>query len=166
MLARVHVRWVLDRSRYSYWDGKGYQGNIAKAKHVMDDVQHGAIYRSKLFEPNKGRDWVFVGCSRFGDSKVLIGVSANLEGPYTTVELMSAFSIAPMPKDSFRYCMYPHPWAFKEEEGELMITWSEGSMIGGVVAVKVQFAMTMDKGRPTTSMEGSIKKRRGLCVIT
>jgi hypothetical protein len=165
MLARVNIRRVLDRSRYTYWDGKDYQGNIAKAKHIMDDVQHGAIYRSKLFEPNKGRDWVLVG-SRFSDSKVLIGVSANLEGPYTIVELMNTFSIIPMPENSFRYCMYPHPWAFKEEEGELMITWSEGSIMGGVVAVKVQFAMTMDKGRPTASMEGSIKKRRGNCVIT
>lgn len=132
----------------------------------MDKVQQGAIYQSKLFEPNKGRDWVFVGCSIFGDSKVLIGVSGNLEGPYTVVELISTFSTIPMPRESFTYCMYPHPWAFKEEEGELMITWSEGSMVGGVLAVKLQFAMTMDKGRPTATLEGSTEKRRGVCVIT
>jgi hypothetical protein len=166
MLAKVNVRWVLDRSRYTYWDGKEYQADIGKAKQVMEDVQHGAMYRSKLFEPNKGRDWVFVGCSRFGDSKVLMGVSANLEGPYTTVELMSAFSIIHMPEDSLRYCMYPHPWAFREEEGELMITWSEGSMNGGVVAVKVQFAMTMDKGRPSASMDEKYQRNCGSCVVS
>lgn len=166
MLAKVNIRWVLDRSRYTYWDGQDYQADLGMAKQVMDDVQHGAIYRSKLFEPNKGRDWVFVGCSRFGDSKVLIGVSANLEGPYTTVELMDTFSIIPMPKNSFRYCMYPHPWAFKEEEGKLMITWSEGSMNGGVVAVRVQFAMTMEKGRPSAGMEDKRREYCCNCVVS
>jgi hypothetical protein len=166
MLARVNTRCVLDRSQYMYWDGQKYQADLGKAKAVMDDVQHGAIYRSKLFEPNKGRDWVFIGCSRFGDNKVLIGVSANVEGPYTTVALMHAFPLAPMPEEPFRYCMYPHPWAFKEEKGELMITWSEGSMNGNVVAVKVELAMTMDIGKPSRRMSQEGAYEKTCCVIS
>ncbi len=166
MLAKVNIRWVLDRSRYTYWDGQEYQADICKAKQIMEDVQHGAIYCSKLFGPNKDHDWVFVGCSRFGDNKVLIGVSANLEGPYQTAELIDTFSIIPMPKVSSRYCIYPHPWAFKEEEGMLLITWSEGSIEGGVVAVKVHFAMTMEKGRPSAGMEGKGRRSCSSCVVS
>ena len=40
----------------------------------------------------------------------------------------------------FMYCMYPHPWAFNEEEGELLVTWSE-NWPGGVVGAKVKLSM-------------------------
>lgn len=40
-------------------------------------------------------------------------------------------------KHTSTYCMFAHPWAFSEEDGELMISWSEGSMAGKVVAAKV-----------------------------
>jgi hypothetical protein len=165
MLARVNTRSVTDRSRYTYWDGKTYQSNLAKAKPVINNMQHGAIYRSKLFEQDKGRDWVFIGCSRFRDSKVRIGVSANLEGPFTIVRLINAAPLFPMPSGSYMYCIYPHPWAFKEEEGQLMITWSEGTPQGNVVAVKLQFGMTMEMGRPSESMKRHNSNHENNCVI-
>jgi hypothetical protein len=56
MLAKVNISLVLDRSRYTYWDGNAYQCDIGKAQQVMEDVHHGAIYHSKLFERDKGRD--------------------------------------------------------------------------------------------------------------
>jgi hypothetical protein len=164
MLARANVMWVLDRSRYSYWDGKRFQSDISKAAPVLENMKSGAIYRSKLFEPNKGRDWVFIGCSEYDHDKVQIGVSAQPEGPFLITNLIDAFPLKFIAQNFTRCNMFPHPWAFKEEDGQLMITWAEGSSIGNVVAVKVQFAMTMEFGRPTKAMQG--KGCCGNCVVS
>lgn len=159
MLARVKPEYVLERRCYNYWDGRTYQADLARAQPVMKDVGHGAIYKSKLFH-GASRSWVFVGCSNAGNNQVLLGVAPKLEGPFTIRPIMNAFPLQPMPAGSIHYCMYPHPWAYKEEDGELMITWSEGGPTGGVVAVKVQFARTMEVAEPRR-----IEAKEGDCCI-
>lgn len=124
MLARVPAINIRDKSHYEFFDGKTYQSDIERCNPVITNMQHGSIYRSKLFKPNSGKDWVFIGCSTFGDCTVQIGVAPNPEGPWSILNLITAPLKTPQPDSSFTYCMYAHPWAYREENGELMITWS------------------------------------------
>lgn len=141
MLAKVDITGndeIMDRTRYLYWDGIKYQPDITLTKPIMDGMQHGAIFRSELFEPGTDRDYVFVGCSINGDNKVIMGTSARPEGPFEVTELMYTYALHFVPVGQYNYCVYPHQWAFDEKQGELMITWSEGGTDGQVVAVKVK----------------------------
>jgi hypothetical protein len=140
MLARVPINFVCSRSHYTYWDGIKYQDQPLNARPVMNGVRHGSIYRSGLFSPGTGRDWVFIGETSLGDSQVKMGVSSRLEGPYEMVTLMDTYPLRQLPGAEYRYCVYAHPWAFDEGIGEIMISWCEGTMDGKVVAVKVKLA--------------------------
>lgn len=142
MLARVPFHDILRKECYEYFDGTDYQRDISKCKPVMTSMQHGTIYRSKLFQQGSGRDWVFVGCNSFGDSTVHIGVAPKPEGPWDIRKLIPAVPKTKVQGATFTYCMYAHPWAFDEARGEVMITWSEGGMQGRVVGVKVSLAQT------------------------
>jgi hypothetical protein len=144
MLAKVGIDQVLDRSKYKYWDGHKFQSDVARCKPVIENMQHGAIYRSKLFEPGTKREYVFVGCSRFRDNKVAFGASHQPEGPFEMVQLMDTYPLRTMPPGHYMHYVYPHPWAFSEEDGQLMITWSEGGVTGDVIAYKVTFAQGLN----------------------
>ncbi|KAI9883434.1 MAG: hypothetical protein M1823_004808 [Watsoniomyces obsoletus] len=139
LLARVRTDRTLDRSAYQVWNGSGYGGIITDAKPVMKNFAQGQFYRSSLFEPGQGRDFIFVGCDMSGSSSVLMATAPCLEGPWE--EFIPLFSAPNLDgPDGYRYCMYPHPWAFKEADGELLVTWSE-HWPGGVIAAKVKFEM-------------------------
>ncbi|KAA6416020.1 MAG: hypothetical protein FRX48_00739 [Lasallia pustulata] len=134
VLARVPKDSPWQRDKYSFWDGEGYVPWWQAAVPVVKDVQHGAIIKSSLF--GKDRPWVFIGCTKWLDSMVMIGAAASLEGPWELIPLFKATGIDyPQLK---MYCMYPHQWAFAEEDGELMVTWSE-EWPGNVVAAKLKF---------------------------
>ncbi|KAI9717897.1 MAG: hypothetical protein M1812_004424 [Candelaria pacifica] len=133
-------------SHYYLWGHHGTDILLARVPHtghnaapVMDHMQHGAIYKSGLFGPGKGTNYVFIGINSWADSQVVIGVAAQREGPFEFKKLFEAEGIEQ--KEGYKYCIYPHPWAFDEEKGELMVTWSE-HWPGGVVAAKVKFEMT------------------------
>ncbi|KAI9839776.1 MAG: hypothetical protein M1837_002015 [Sclerophora amabilis] len=138
VLGRVRSNLAYSKNAYQYWNGEQYVSNVRDAKPIMHQMQHGAFWRSKLFCPGQGRDYVFVGVNSFGDSKVLMATAAQIEGPWEMTELCMAQPINH--PSSFLYCVFPHPWAFKEEDGELMVTWSE-QCPGGVVAAKLKFEM-------------------------
>lgn len=169
MLARVPARWVCLRHLYEYWDGFKYQKELAKAKPVMTEMQHGSIFRSNLFKPKTGHDWVFVGEASSADNKVTMGVSKRLEGPYRMTTLMDTYPLRHLPGADYQYCVYAHPWAFDETAGELMVTWCEGTMHGKIVAVKIKLATGPPVKKATNSPEGSLKRgkesKRGCCVI-
>jgi len=103
-----------------------------------------ARVRSTLFGSSK--PFVFVGNNGWGDSNVVIGASASLEGPWETQTVCRAEGINY--KKTMMYCMYPHLWASKVEEGELMVTWSE-QWPGGVVAAELKLA-------PVTAMSAEL----------
>ena len=124
MLARVAVKNILQRDHYEYFDGDSYQHDISKSKPIMTGMQHGKIYRSKLFQSNTAKDWVFVGCNAFGDSTVQMGVAPRPEGPWDIQDLMPAPPKEKHEDSIFTYCMFAHPWAYDESDGEIMITWS------------------------------------------
>lgn len=134
VLARVPKDSPWQRDTYTFWDGEGYVPWWQAAVPVLKDVQHGAVIKSSLF--GKDRPWVFIGCSKWLDSKIMIGASADLEGPWELIPLCKATGIDY--PDTVMYCMYPHQWAFAEEDGELMVTWSE-QWPGNVVAAKLKF---------------------------
>ena len=43
--------------------------------------------------------------------------------------------------DKYIYCVYPHPWVFGDNNGELFVTWSE-QWPGGVIGAKIKFEMS------------------------
>ncbi|KAI9672372.1 MAG: hypothetical protein M1817_003394 [Caeruleum heppii] len=137
-LARVRPLYALRRETYEYWNGYGYVADCGAAKPVLKDMQQGAIYRTKLFHWKLGYTHAFIGVNRFGDSKVMMGLATRLEGPYEMFPIADATGINE--RGGYMYCMYPHPWAFKEEDGELMVTWSE-HWPGGVIGAKLKFDM-------------------------
>jgi hypothetical protein len=101
-------------------------------------MQHGAIYRTNMFAPEAGIKYAFIGVTRWADNGVMMGCSKSLEGPYEIFKIAAATGIDH--PDNYMYCVYPHPWAFKEEDGVMMVTWSE-HWPGGVVAAKLIFEM-------------------------
>lgn len=109
---------------------------------VLTNMQHGQIWKMKMFGSES--PWAFIGCNATGDSQVIFGRSSRPDEPFTTVKLMTADPLIKQPDSSFTYCVYPHPWAFDMDKGDLMITWSEGGMGGNVVAVKVRLRLVED----------------------
>jgi len=135
VLARVHKNTLEQANHYMYWNGKEYVSDPSEAVTVFEKMQAGMVFRSKLF--GSSRPFVFVGNNSWTDSKVVMGASASLEGPWETQTICQASGMNY--KDKNMYCIYPHLWASKIEEGELMVTWSEG-WPGGVVAAKLKLA--------------------------
>lgn len=136
ILARVSKFSPTSRNAYRFWNGRNYTNDWREAVHVLKGMQHGSFFKSKLF--GSERAWVFVGCTSYADSMVMLGAEANLEGPWTLTPLFQAPGISQ--PNQFRYCMYGHSWGLKAEEGELLVTWSE-RWPGGVIGAKVQLAM-------------------------
>lgn len=133
ILARVSKYLPTTKHAYRYWNGERYVEDWRHAVPVLQDIQHGSFFNSGLFGPE--RRWVFVGCSKFGTSMVMMGAEARLEGPWSLTPLFRA-DYLDQPQ-GYRYCMYGHPWAYDAEQGELLVTWSEG-WPGGVVGAKVK----------------------------
>ncbi len=139
LLARVRTDRTLDKTAYEVWNGSGYGGEVADAKPVLRDFAQGQIYRSNLFAPGQGRDYVLIGVDMSGSSAVVMATAPCLEGPWE--EFVPLFSAPNLEGPTgYRYCMYPHPWAYNEADGELLVTWSE-HWPGGVIAAKVKFEM-------------------------
>ncbi len=139
ILSRVPKNSVANKSCYTYWNGECYVADWKDAKSVFGKMQSGAIIKSRLFGP--GRPWVFVGCTGWGDSKLMLGASATLEGPFDEKAIFKAQGIDY--PDTIMYCMYPHTWALDEGNGELLVTWSE-QWPGGVVGAKISLVMDPD----------------------
>ena len=90
--------------------------------------------------------YAFIGCNAQGDSKVQFGRATEPQGPFEVVPLDDVELYALNTREDkgifdFRYCVYPHPWAGDlSGKGDLMISWSEGGMTGGVLGAMVRLA--------------------------
>ncbi|KAI9784213.1 MAG: hypothetical protein M1816_001035 [Peltula sp. TS41687] len=137
LLGRVNTRQPLLKSAYEFWNGSTYVKDWRAAQPVMHGMSQGEVYRSNLFWPGQGRDYVCIGVSSQATSKILMSVAGQLEGPWQEwFEIGDATSLdCP---SGYRYCIYPHPWAFREQDGELMVTWCE-PWPGAVIAAKLTF---------------------------
>ncbi|KAG4432004.1 hypothetical protein IFR05_012510 [Cadophora sp. M221] len=142
-IARVHANHADIREKYEFFDGKGWNKEIRKGTYIIKDMQHGQVFRSKMFGATEKYEWVFIGVNGQGDSRVQMGRAKNPEGPWdirlTDVQL---YPTAPLWPGQFIYCVYPHPWADEtHENGDLTISWSEGGMKGHVLMSKIRFQM-------------------------
>lgn len=135
-LARVSKYKPTSRSSYEFWDGLTYVSDWQKAVPVMEGVQHGEFVHSPLFGVD--RPWIFIGCTKWADSQVMIGAEGRLEGPWHLTRLFTANGIHY--PDNYMYCIYPHFWSLDSADGQLLVTWSE-HWPGGVVGAKVNLAM-------------------------
>lgn len=134
ILARVYKYYSEHRDQYNFWNGKTWVERWQEAIPVLCEVPQGAIFRSELF--GKERPWVFVGVNKWADSKVQVAASKKLEGPWELTAVTTAKGIDV--DDGYKYCIYPHGWAFDAKNAELMVTWSE-HWPGGVIAAKLKF---------------------------
>lgn len=137
ILSRVSTSRAHRKSEYRFWIGNCYGLSPKDAINVLPDMQQGQVIHSDLFGHHKC--YIFIGCSRFADSQIIMGFSSNLVGPFTFLSIAKAIGID-RPLD-YMYCMYPHPWALRgtqESRGDLLVTWSE-HWPGGVVAAKLRF---------------------------
>jgi hypothetical protein len=119
---------------YEYWDGDQWSLDINSAVPVLSGYVEGTIYRSSMFgEPY---EWVFVGRSERGARNVDIGLAHNIWGPYTVAELLTSEQLGHPIGTNF----YVHPWAFREDIGELLATWKDEAS-GMIVGSKLYFQM-------------------------
>lgn len=144
VLARVHKYYVAYKEAYRYWDGADWIHNWQKAAVVIEGMQQGAIVRSKLF--GEDRPFLFVGTSKWADSRVFMGASARLEGPWKLEAVCQVEGIKETTgKGKWMYCIYPQLWASEEERAELVVTWSE-QCPGGVIAARIKLAAVGENG--------------------
>lgn len=129
LLARVPKRKPFDRATHAFWNGDAYVEDWRAAKAVMVDIQEGAVMKSGLF--GTGREWVFVGGTRWADGRVIVGAAASIEGPWEMTEVCTMVGVD---------CIYPHQWVYAEVDGELMVSWREGHP-GQVMAGKLKLKM-------------------------
>ncbi|KAH6709259.1 hypothetical protein BKA61DRAFT_579328 [Leptodontidium sp. MPI-SDFR-AT-0119] len=139
-IARVHANHADIREKYEFFDSNGWNKDIRKATHIFRDMQHGQVFRSKMFGETDMYEWVFIGVNGRGDSRVQMGRAKSPEGPWDIQ--MTDIQFHHIWPGQFVYCVYPHPWADETHEtGYLTISWSEGSMNGHVLMSKIRFQM-------------------------
>ena len=140
VLARVPIDAADDRNKYTYWDGANWSPSPRKLAPVMQDMQHGQICKTEMFGTNSIFKFAFIGCNSWGDSTIRMGRASSPQGPWEIVALnVKLYHLNDAQwAGPFRYCVYPHPWACDISKGDLMISWSEGGMTGGVLAVQVR----------------------------
>jgi hypothetical protein len=137
VLARVRDDMVYLKDQYLFWNGDSYVTDFRQAAPVLSGYQHGQFFRSDFFGPSK--PWIFVGCSSWGDSKVMMAAAANIEGPWENMTAVCTGGGIAVP-DKYVYCVYPHPWVYGDNTGELFVTWSE-HWPGGVIGAKLTFEL-------------------------
>jgi hypothetical protein len=135
------------RSAYEFFDGERFGKDPGRAKPIMSGYVQGGVFKSKFFHPSHNVNYLFVGCNNFGDSKIFMGWASSPQGPWEFTHIADATDIGG--PEGYKYAIYPHPWAFEESDGELMVTWSE-HWPGGVVAAKLTFEMEDKLYSPTT----------------
>ncbi len=136
ILSRVSKDMLEYKDCYTYWNGDSYVADWKEAQPVFNKMQSGAVVRTCLF--GEEMPWLFVGSTGWADSKVMLGASATLEGPFNEKPIFMAEGLDQ--PDTIMYCMYPHTWAFDGHKGELMVTWSE-QWPGGVVGAKINLVI-------------------------
>ncbi|KAI4246424.1 MAG: hypothetical protein LQ352_006400, partial [Teloschistes flavicans] len=130
-LARVPKDDCQSRHKYTFWNGKEYVDDIAKAAPVLQDFQQGQFFQSPLFGPQL--PWVFVGVTKYGDSMVMMGAASRVEGPWDVRPVYHAYGLK-VP-EGYRYCVYPHP--LLSSKGRVVVSWSE-HWPGGVIAAELK----------------------------
>ncbi|KMU79446.1 hypothetical protein CISG_07877 [Coccidioides immitis RMSCC 3703] len=69
---------------------------------------------------------------------IITGYANRAAGPYQMTRVVDFRALSPAYHGS--NCVYAHPWAFKEGDGQLMITWYEDKL-STIIAAKLQLNM-------------------------
>jgi hypothetical protein len=144
VLARVPLQRAYRKEEHQYWDGYNWSWSMKESKAVFTTMQHGQIFQTDMFGRDSVWKWAFIGCNSFGDSKAMFGRATAPQGPWQVHEVhgLKTYTLVEQYPETFRYCFYPHPWAFDSKKGDLMISWNEGGMTGSVIAEKLRFETT------------------------
>ncbi len=108
ILARVYKGPFDDRcgekEEYYFWDGCDWVPDWHQAVVVIEGMRQGSIVRFKLF--GVARPFLCVGTSKWVDSKVYMGASARLEGPWTLEAVCEVDGIKEPKSDTkWMYCI-------------------------------------------------------------
>lgn len=142
--ARIPTHILLLRKCNGYWRYTLDSLYLVPRSALWEVLIPPSRVESDMFGPPY--EYAFIGNSSRGDSKVLIGRAATIEGPFEVLPLNNVDLYALNTGEDkgafdFRYCVYPHPWAGDlKGKGDLMITWSEGGITGGVLAAMLRLA--------------------------
>ncbi|ESZ92390.1 hypothetical protein SBOR_7245 [Sclerotinia borealis F-4128] len=149
VLGRVPLELANARACWEYWGGeRGWAKNHIFSWPILKNYLHGQIFNTKLFGEASPYRFGLVGCTRTGDSKLMFGRAVNPWGPFEIVELMKAYPMGHIQRFAYTAHMFAHPWAFSENKGDLMVTWSEGGSAGNIVAVKIRFEQGIGRAQP------------------
>lgn len=156
ILARVSVDCPWQRDAYTFWTGTGWHADWHHAAVILHDMPQGQVFPSDLFGPEW--PWVFVGTGCWADSKIWVGRSRTIEGPWDVMSV--GVAEANHYHDGFMYCIYPHPWTVRAERGQLMLTWSE-QWPGQVVAARITFPTFAFSFLEDSPCEGEEENKKG-----
>lgn len=135
-LARV-AKWTPTQPElYETWDGYQFSEYRRRIAPIFSGYSHGTVFRTRMF--GNSYKWAFIGLSERGERTVDIGLATNIWGPYKMSEIMNPRMLPP--NHEMTRSLFVHTWAFKEEQGQVMITWNDGNT-GKIVGAKLQFAM-------------------------
>lgn len=138
-MARIkHKSDFRQRSNYEYFTTTGWR-NSYKDKddlyNVLDDQMHGAMFKchEDKFAP-AGRRYIWFGVNKWLDNKVWIACAERPEGPWEKHLLGYAPKLLG-DNSGVRYCLYPHTWYGTMEKGEVLLSWTDNGILGGIVGL-------------------------------
>ena len=135
-LARVSKQTPITPRLYQTWDGHQFSEYRERITPVFSGYSHGTVFRTSLF--GGLYKWAFIGLSSRGERTVDIGLAENIWGPYKMSEIINPRMLPE--GHEMTSSLFVHTWAFKEDMGQLMITWNDGNT-GKIVGARLQFAM-------------------------
>lgn len=121
-------------SSYQFWCNPGEwrdsQPPREELKPILGCLGQGQVMKLPGHGPN-GKSWMVLCCEKWPTGKIIVGWADRIEGPWDWK------SMGECPKHwdgtTMRYAMFPHPWAYDWNKGELAYTWSDNGQMGGAV---------------------------------
>ncbi|KMP04603.1 hypothetical protein CIHG_08220 [Coccidioides immitis H538.4] len=135
-LARVGIWYAIQRELYEFWNGRTFTHDMDAMEPVLTGYSSGSFFRTNLF--GHRYNWGFLGTDMSENPSIITGYANRAAGPYQMTRVVDFRALSPAYHGS--NCVYAHPWAFKEGDGQLMITWYEDKL-STIIAAKLQLNM-------------------------
>lgn len=138
-MARVrHKSDLRQRSNYEYLTNTGWKSTykgIDDLQNVLDDQMHGTMFKcpDEKFAP-EGRPYIWFGVNKWLDNKLWIACAEKPEGPWDK-QFLGELPRFLGDNSGNRYCLYPHPWFGNLENGEMLLSWTDNGILGGIVCL-------------------------------
>lgn len=129
------------RKNYQYWGKKGWMDELKNNDDlapILPSLGQGQVVKMPGHGPH-GMSLMAVSCEKWPTGQVMVAWADKMTGPWYSHGLGEAPKHWP-DKTNLRYAMFPHPWAFDWNKGELLVTYSDdGQMGGSVIALRIKF---------------------------